>query len=118
MNRPAPGGEPAVRTCILNDTAAVKSTAQRWAREKEAKIGAGVWMWWTDGSRSHDARVGAAAVYEHGNQWSSHCSFLGTGHLDVFHAELWAIGLPLDLAIVNRDTLQIHVVGTVAVFSN
>jgi len=52
MNWPAPGEEPAVRTTILDNTAAGKRAAQRWAREKEATIGAGVWMWWTDGSRS------------------------------------------------------------------
>ena len=51
INWRAPGEEPAVRTTILDDTAAAKSAAQRWAREKEAKMGAGVWMWWTDGSR-------------------------------------------------------------------
>jgi len=49
MNLPAPGEEPAVRTTILDDTAGAKSTGQRWARETEAKIGAGVWMCWTDG---------------------------------------------------------------------
>jgi hypothetical protein len=54
MNWPAPGEEPAVRTTILDDTAAAKSAAQRWTRENEAKIRAGVWTWWTDGSRSDD----------------------------------------------------------------
>jgi len=51
MNWPAPGEEPVVRTIILDDDTAAKRAAQRWAREKEAKVGAGVWMWWTDGSR-------------------------------------------------------------------
>jgi len=37
-----PGEESVVRTTILDDTTAAKRTAQRWAREKEAKIGAGV----------------------------------------------------------------------------
>jgi len=45
MNWPAPGKEPVVRTTILDDTTAAKSAAQRWAREEEAKIRAGVWMW-------------------------------------------------------------------------
>ena len=88
MNWPAPGEEPAVRTTILDDTAAAKSAVQRWAREKEAKIGAGVWMWWTDGSRSDDGRVGAAAVCKHGNEWRCRRSFLGTGCMEVFDAEL------------------------------
>jgi len=48
MNWPAPGEEPAVRTTILDNTAAAKSGAEHWAREKEAKTGAWVWMWWTD----------------------------------------------------------------------
>jgi len=62
MNCPAPDKEPAVKTNILDDTAAAKHAEQRWARTKEAKVGTGVWMWWTDGSRSDDRRVGAAAV--------------------------------------------------------
>ena len=56
-------------------------------------------MWWTDGSRSDDGRVGAAAVRKHGNQWRSRRSFLGTGRMEVFDAELWAIGLALDETI-------------------
>jgi len=99
MNCPAPGEEPVVSNTILDNTTSAKSGAQRWAREKEAKIGAGVSMWWTDGSRSDDGRVGAAAVCKHGNQWRSGRSFLGTGRMEVFDAELWAIGLALDVAI-------------------
>jgi ribonuclease HI len=90
----------------------------RWAREKEAKVGAGVWMWWTDGSRSDDGRVGAAAVCKHGNQWRSRRSYLGTGRMEVFDAELWAIGHALEVTIEKRETLQKHGVKTVAVFSD
>jgi len=118
MNWPAPGEEPVVRTTIPDDTTAAKSAAPRWAREKEAKIGAGVWMWWTDGLRSDDGRVGAAAVCEHGNEWRSRRSFLGTGLMEVFDAELWAIGLALDVAIEKRKSFQKHGVKTVAVFSD
>jgi hypothetical protein len=57
MSWPAPGEEPVVKTIILDDKSTAKKAAQRWAREKEAKVGAGVWMWWTDGSRSDDGRV-------------------------------------------------------------
>jgi len=117
MNWPPPGEESVVRTTILDDTTAAKSAVQHWAREKEAKIGAGVWMRWTDGSGSDDGRVGAAAVCEHGNQWRSSRSFLGTGRIKVFEAELWAIGLALDVAIKKRETLQKHGVKMVAVFS-
>jgi len=118
MNWPALDKEPAVRTTILDDTTAARRAAQHWARETEAKVGAGVWMWWTDGSRSHDGLVGAAAVCKHGNEWRSRRSFLGTGCMEVFDAELWAIGLALDMAIEKRETLPMHGVKTVAVFSN
>ena len=45
MMWPAPRKQSVVRTIILDDATAAKRTAQRWARENEAKIGAGVWMW-------------------------------------------------------------------------
>jgi hypothetical protein len=99
MNWPAAAEEPAVRTTILDDTAAAKSAMQHWAREQETKIGARVWMWWTDGLRSDDGRVGAAAVCIHCKEWRSHHSFLGTERMEDFDAELWAIGLGLDMAI-------------------
>jgi len=38
--------------------------------------------------------------------------------MEVFDAELWAIGLELDVAIERRETLQIHGVKMVAVFSD
>ena len=75
-------------------------------------------MWWTDGSRSDDGRVGAAAVCKDGNQWRSRRSFLGTGRMEVFDAELWAIGLALGETIEKRETLQRHGVKTVAIFSD
>jgi len=118
MSWPATGEEPAVRITILDDTAAANSAAQCWAWEKEARIGAGVWMWRTDGSRSDDGRVGATAVCKHGNQLRSCRRFLGTGCMEVFDAELWAIGLAVDVAIEKRETLQVHGVMTVAVFSD
>jgi len=75
-------------------------------------------MWWTDGSHSDNGRVGAAAVCKHGNQWSCSHSILGTGRMEIFDAELWAIGLALDVTFEKRETLQIHGVKTVAVFSD
>jgi len=65
MSWPAPGEESVVRTVILDDATAAKRAVQHWAREKEANVGAGVWMWWTDAPRSDDGRVGAAAVCKH-----------------------------------------------------
>ena len=37
--------EPAIKTVVLSDDTAAKREAVRWAREREAKVGAGVWMW-------------------------------------------------------------------------
>ena len=59
---PPPGEQSVVRTTILDDTTAAKCAAQCWARDKEAKVGAGVWMTCTDGSRPDDGQVEAAAV--------------------------------------------------------
>jgi hypothetical protein len=66
-NWPAPGEESVIRTIILDDDTAAKRAAQRWASEKEGKIGAGVSMSWTDVLRSDDGRVAAAAVCKHEN---------------------------------------------------
>jgi len=118
INWPAPGEEPTVRTTILDDTWAGKNAGQCWAREEEAKTGAGVWMWWTDGSCADDGRVGAAAGCKHGNEWRSRCSILGTGRMEVFDGEIWVIGLALDIAIEKRETFQMHGVKMVAVCSD
>ena len=108
MSWPAPGEESVVRTVILDDATAAKRAVKRWAREKEAKVGAGVWMWWTDGSHSDDGRVGAAAVCKHSDEWRSRCTYLGTGRMEVFDAKLWAIGLALEVTMEKRDTLRRH----------
>jgi len=79
MTWPALGEASVVRTILLDNDNTPKRGAQRWAREIEAKVGAGVWMWWTDGSHSGDGRVGATSVYKAGNQWRSRHSYLGTG---------------------------------------
>jgi hypothetical protein len=44
MSWPAPGDAPLVTTIILDDKSTAESAAQWWAREMEAKVGAGVWM--------------------------------------------------------------------------
>ena len=75
-------------------------------------------MWWTDGSRSDDGRVGAAPVCTHRDEWRSRRSYLGTGHMEVIDAELWAIGLALEVTIGRRETLQRYGVMMVAVFSH
>jgi len=115
---PSPEEEPAGKTVILSKDTAAKREAIRWAREREAKVGAGIWMWWTDGSRSDDGRVGAAAVWKHGDRWEAFRSHLGTGQMKVHDAELWAIGLAVQESVRNRDTLRTHGVMKVAVFSD
>jgi len=57
-------------------------------------------------------------VRKHGNQWRSRRSILRTGHMEVFDAELWAIGLALLETIEKRVTLQRYEVKTVAIFSD
>ena len=57
-------------------------------------------------------------MWKHGNQWRSRSGFPGTGHKDGYDAELWAIGLALDVTIDKRETLQWYEVKTVAIFSD
>jgi hypothetical protein len=103
MKWPPPGKVTVVRTTILDDTTAANGAAQRWAREKEANVGAGVWKLWTDGSRSDDGQVGAAAVCKHENECMSRHSILGNGRMEVFDAKLRAIELALDVVIEKRE---------------
>jgi len=49
MHWPNPDEEPAIMMVILSEDTAAKREAICWAREREAKVAAGVWMWWTDG---------------------------------------------------------------------
>jgi len=118
MTRPPPGEESVVRTVILDNASALKRAAPRWAREKEAKVGVGVWMWWTDGLRSDVGRVGAAAVCKHHDKWGSRRSYLGTERMQVVDAELWAIGLALMETSEKRALLQRNGVNMVVVFSD
>ena len=45
-------------------------------------------------------------------------SYLGTGQMEVFDAELWAIGVALQKSVARAETLRAHGVTTVAVFSD
>jgi len=118
MRCPPQGEESVVRTIILDDASTAKRAVQQWAGEKEAKGGAGVWMRWTDGSHSDDGRVGAVAVCKHTDKWRSRRSYLGTGRIEVFEAEMWAIRLALEETIKKRKILQRNRVKMVAVFSD
>jgi len=62
MYWPAPGTELVLRTTILDDTTTAKRAVRRWDTEVEAKVGAGMLMWSTDGSCSDDGQVGAAEL--------------------------------------------------------
>jgi len=108
MNWAAPGKESMVRTTILEDTTTAKSAAQCRAREKDPKIGAAVWMWWTKELYSDDGRLGVTGVCKHRNQWQSRRSYLGTGHRGGFNAELWSIRQVIDVAIQMREIMQNH----------
>jgi len=88
-----------------------------WAKEEDAKVGAGVWIWWTDESRSDNGGEGAAAVWKPGNECRTQRSYLGTGHMEVFNDELLAIGLLLGEMNMKRKLLQRHGVKMVAILS-
>jgi len=118
MRWPNPAKVLAVKTVILREDMAAKREVIRWAREREAEVGAAGWMWWIDGSRSNDGRVGAAAVCNHGDRREAFCCHLCTVQMQVHDAELWAIRLALWESVKKRDTLQTHRVMKVAVFSD
>lgn len=52
---PSPGKDAVVEAIILDEKSTAKRTMQRWAIEKEAKVGVGDWIWWTDESPSNDS---------------------------------------------------------------
>jgi hypothetical protein len=106
MRWPNPDNALAVKTVILSEDTVAKKEAIRWARETEAKVGAGFWMGWTDRSRSDDGKVAAAAVSKHGDRWKAFRSHLGTGRMEVYDEELWAIGLALRDSVRKKDTQQ------------
>jgi len=71
-----------------------------------------------DGSRSDDGRVGAAALFEHQDGWKAFCCHLCTGQMEVYDAELWAIGHALRGSAKKRDRLQTQGVTKIAIFSD
>jgi len=105
------------KTTRLDVTTTAKISVQCWAREKEAKIGAGVRPCWTGGSHSHDGRVGAAPEFKHGHHSRSCRNSLGTGPMELFHTTLWAIRLVHDVMNEKRVTSQRHGVKMLAGFS-
>jgi hypothetical protein len=110
--------ELAVRIIILSKIIVTKREAICWVREKEAKVARGVWLWWTDRSRTEDGKVGAEAVWKHRDGWKSFHSHLGSGRMEVHHGELSAFRLALWESVKKRYILQANGVTKVAVFSN
>jgi hypothetical protein len=78
MRSPNPDEEADVKMVIVSEDTAAKREAIHWARETEGKVGAGVWMWWMDRSRSDDGRVGDSAGCKHGHRWIAFRSDVGT----------------------------------------
>jgi len=95
-----------------------KGEILHWARESEAEVGAGFKMWRLDGLRTYNGKVRAAVVSKHrvGRNFSH--NHLGTGLMEVHHAELWAIGLELREAVTKTYILQTHGVSKVTIFTN
>jgi len=118
MRWPDPGEKPAVKTTILEDDTEAKRAADLWAKEKAGESGSGTWSWWTDGSRTENERVGDSAMGLNRDGGTVFRSYPGTGRMEVFHAELWAIGVALWMSVAKAEALQAHGVTTVAVFSN
>jgi ribonuclease HI len=118
MRGPDPREKPAVKTTILEADTEAKRGAELWAKEKEGKSGSGTWKWGTDGWRTNNERVGAAAVCLNGVGWTIFRSYLGTGQMEVFDAEQWAIGVALRKSVAKAEGLRACGVATVAVFSD
>lgn len=116
MSWARPDEAPAVKSVILSDDTVAKEDAKRWARDREAKVGARVRIWWTDKSRSNHVRVRAAVVCKDRDGWSASDSHLGTRQMEVYDAKLWAIRLTLHKSVRKWDTLQTHGVTKVDVF--
>jgi len=57
-------------------------------------------------------------VCKHSDRWKAFRSHLCTGRMEVYDAELWAIGLALWESVRKRDTLQTQTLTKVAVFSD
>ena len=108
MCEPDPWEKLVVRTTMPEDDAEAKRAAELWAKRKESKAGSGTWTWWTDGSRTDDGRVDAAAVCLNRDSWTVFRSCLGMGQMQVFDAELWAIGIILQKSVAGADALRAH----------
>jgi hypothetical protein len=49
--------------------------------------------------------VGAATVSKYRDSWRALCSHLGTGQMEVYDADLWAIKLAVQESVKKNDTL-------------
>jgi len=115
MNWLSPGEEAAVRVVIKQKDEA-KNHAERLSKEKHTKA----CTWWTDGSRSDDGRVGAAAVCNHSERggWRALRSYLQKGRMEVFDAEMWVIWITLKEIAKRAERLRAQGVQKTIIFSN
>lgn len=106
-----------VKMVILSNDTVAKGEAIHRARERDAKMGEGVCMWWTSRSQSDDGIVGVAVLSNHRNGCKTFCSHLGTGRVKVYDVELWAMRLALQVLVGTRIVLQTTGVMGVAIVS-
>jgi len=55
-------------------------------------------------------------VCKHRDRWKAFSRHLGTGQMEVYDGEPWAIGLALRESVKKRETLQTHEMTKEAVF--
>jgi len=115
---PDPGVEPEVKTTILEDGATAMRATKLWATRQDSKAGSGKRMWWTDGFRTDDGRVGATAVCLNGDGWTVFWSYLSKGWMAVFHSEQWVTGVALRVSGATVKVLRARGVTTVVMFSD
>jgi hypothetical protein len=75
-------------------------------------------MWWRDGSGMDDRRGRASAWYWRGDSWTVFRSYLGTGPMEEWEAELLSIGVTLPESVARGNVLRTHGVTTAVVFSD
>jgi len=125
MNWSAPGEETVVRTTKPDNTDAAKSAAHLRARKKKPIMqqvsGCGGPMDHAQMMAEREPQRCVNTGINGGLTVFSELltgSFLLTGHMEVFNAKLWAIGLALDVAIEKRETVQMQAEQMVAVISD
>jgi len=102
----------------LTASSSQSKAAELYLTKNETKLASGTWMWSMDESQTDDGRVRDAVVCLNRDGWTLFRSYLGTGQIEVFDSELWALGVALWKSVARAEALQAHGVTTVAVFSD